>query len=103
MFPDMRLISAGAFVTSPETLTMNDMIGTIEDNLDLGIIVTLTDGSKIGGRYVDPGFVSSAPADEQLHVGEAWKIDKEILGEKQSETENVDPNFPRNSSGKVDW
>jgi hypothetical protein len=35
MFPDMRLISAGAFVTSPKTLTMNDMIGTIEDNLDL--------------------------------------------------------------------
>jgi hypothetical protein len=33
----------------------------------------------------------------------AWKIGKEIRGEKQSETENVDPNFPRNSSGRVDW
>jgi hypothetical protein len=35
MFPDMRLISAGAFVTSPRVLTMDDMIGTIENNLAL--------------------------------------------------------------------
>jgi hypothetical protein len=35
MFPDMRLISAGAFVTSPKSLTMADMVGTIEDNFDL--------------------------------------------------------------------
>jgi hypothetical protein len=35
MFPDMRLISAGAFVTSRKVLTMDDMIGTVEDNLRL--------------------------------------------------------------------
>jgi hypothetical protein len=35
MFPDMRLLSAGAFVTSREALTMDDMIGTVEDNLEL--------------------------------------------------------------------
>lgn len=35
MFPEMRLISAGAFVTSGKTLTMDDMIGTIEDNFAL--------------------------------------------------------------------
>lgn len=35
MFPDMRLISAGAFVTSPRTLTMDDMIGTVQNNLQL--------------------------------------------------------------------
>jgi hypothetical protein len=35
MFPDMRLISAGAFVTSPRVLTMNDMVGTIENNFAL--------------------------------------------------------------------
>jgi hypothetical protein len=35
MFPDMRLISAGAFVTSPRVLTMNDIIKTIEDNFAL--------------------------------------------------------------------
>ena len=46
-----------------------------KEGLQLGVIVTLTDGRKIGGRYVDPGFVSSYPADEQIHVGETWLLD----------------------------
>ena len=48
-----------------------------EKQMDVGIIVTLTDGSRLGGRYCAPGFVSSSPADEQLHVGESWKIDRD--------------------------
>jgi hypothetical protein len=35
LFPDMRLISAGAFVTSREALTIDAVIGTIEDNMAL--------------------------------------------------------------------
>jgi hypothetical protein len=35
MFPDMRLISAGAFVTSRRALSMNDMVETIENNIGL--------------------------------------------------------------------
>jgi hypothetical protein len=35
LFPEMRLISAGAFVTSPRALSMEDMIGTVENNLTL--------------------------------------------------------------------
>jgi hypothetical protein len=35
LFPEMSLISAGAFVTSPRTLTMDDIIGTVKDNLKL--------------------------------------------------------------------
>jgi hypothetical protein len=35
LFPDMRLISAGAFLTSPRTLTVDEMIGTIVDNIRL--------------------------------------------------------------------
>lgn len=35
LFPEMRLISAGAFVTSPQALSMEDMIGTVEGNLKL--------------------------------------------------------------------
>ena len=35
MFPEMRLISAGAFVTSPRLLTMNDIVETIEENFAL--------------------------------------------------------------------
>jgi hypothetical protein len=35
LFPDMRLISAGAFVTSRRALTIDTIIGTVEANLDL--------------------------------------------------------------------
>jgi hypothetical protein len=35
LFPDMRLISAGAFVTSRKTLSIDAMIGTIEENMAL--------------------------------------------------------------------
>ena len=35
LFPDMRLISAGAFVTSRQTLTIDAIISTVEENLDL--------------------------------------------------------------------
>ena len=45
------------------------------NQLQLAIIATLSDGSKIGGRYVYPGFASSFPNDEQLHIGETWTID----------------------------
>jgi hypothetical protein len=54
------------------------MFATIrEKNLILGLIITLPDGRKLGGRYVNYGFASHFPADEQLHVGEAWEIDRE--------------------------
>jgi hypothetical protein len=32
LFPDMRLISAGAFVTSRRTLTIDELIGTVDEN-----------------------------------------------------------------------
>ena len=35
LFPDMRLISAGAFLTSRQVLSIDSVIGTVEDNLDL--------------------------------------------------------------------
>jgi hypothetical protein len=34
MFPDLRLISAGAFLTSPRALTINNIIDTVEENLE---------------------------------------------------------------------
>ena len=35
LFPDMRLMSAGAFVTSRSALTLDELITTTEDNLEL--------------------------------------------------------------------
>jgi len=39
------------------------------------ILVTLKDGSRIGGRFFKDSFVSSPPFD--LYIEETWKIDKE--------------------------
>ncbi len=38
------------------------------------IIVTLTDGKQIAGRYDTSSFASSSPAPEQLYLEEAWTI-----------------------------
>lgn len=38
------------------------------------IVATLRDGTKIGGRYADSSFVSSAPAEEQIYLEEAWEL-----------------------------
>ncbi|WP_291770771.1 DUF6338 family protein [Castellaniella sp.] len=38
------------------------------------IIVTLKDGTQIGGLYNTQSFASSAPAPEQLYLEEAWKL-----------------------------
>ena len=32
LFPDLRMISAGAFVTSPGALTIDEIVGTVEEN-----------------------------------------------------------------------
>jgi len=47
------------------------------ERLDIGVILTLPDGRKLGGRHIPPGFASHYPADEQLHVGETWILDQE--------------------------
>ena len=43
--------------------------------IDLGVIITLTDGKKVGGRFADHAFASSAPEEEQLLIGQTWKLD----------------------------
>ena len=48
-----------------------------EEKLDVGIIITLPDGRKLGGRYIPPGFASHYPADEQLQIGEMWEMDQD--------------------------
>lgn len=39
------------------------------------IVVTLKSGKRIGGRYDSASFASSAPAQEQLFLEEAWVLD----------------------------
>lgn len=41
------------------------------------VIVTLTDGKKIAGKYCTSSFASSSPAPEQLYLEEAWTMNDE--------------------------
>ncbi len=38
------------------------------------MIVALKDGTKISGSYDSASFASSAPAEEQLYLEEAWVL-----------------------------
>jgi hypothetical protein len=71
-----RLAKSG-LVVDQVAKPWDKMFATIrERNLIVGLILTLPDGRKLGGRYVNYGFASHYPADEQIHVGEAWEIDQ---------------------------
>jgi len=40
------------------------------------IIVTLKNGTKIGGKYDSKSFASSFPAEEQIYLEEVWRLDE---------------------------
>lgn len=40
------------------------------------VIVTLNDKTKIAGRYSSDSFSSSAPAEEQIYLEEAWQLNE---------------------------
>lgn len=46
-----------------------------QPNAEVGVIITLRDGRRIGGVYKYPGFASSYPSEEQLLLGETWLLD----------------------------
>ncbi len=48
-----------------------------QQKLDLVAIVTLRDGRRVASRLLDPAYASTYPADEQLLLGEMWKLDDE--------------------------
>lgn len=41
------------------------------------VIVELTDGKKIAGKYAENSFTSSFPAPEQIYLEECWHLDKD--------------------------
>ncbi len=70
-----KLARSGA-VVDPVVKPWDKFFGGVGLHKQVGIVLTLADGRKIGGLYA-PGFASSYPAEEQLHVGETWTIDQE--------------------------
>lgn len=41
------------------------------------IRVTLKDGTRLGGKFADQSFASSAPAEEQIYLEETWMLDND--------------------------
>ena len=41
------------------------------------VIVTLTDGRKIGGAFFNKSFASSFPQPEQIYLEEVWELDQQ--------------------------
>lgn len=39
------------------------------------LVIYLTDGTRVGGRYDTDSFTSSFPEDEQIYIQEVWNID----------------------------
>jgi len=48
-----------------------------QQRLNLVAIVTLRDGRRIASRLLEPAYASTYPADEQILLGELWKLDEE--------------------------
>lgn len=71
-----RRLAQSGIVRDPVAKPWDKMFQRISDEgLDVGIVLTLKDGQRLGGHYLTPGFASRHPADEQLHIGETWIID----------------------------
>jgi len=71
---EKRLASSGV-VADPIAKPWDKFFSETGSKKQLGIVLTLPDGRKIGGRF-SGGFASSYPADEQLHIGQTWTLDQ---------------------------
>ena len=49
------------------------------------VILHLTNGKRIGGKFSTRSFASSYPAEEQIYLEELWKLDKQGAFEKAIE------------------
>ncbi len=71
-----RMVAAGV-VPDPEPKPWDKTFERIaKQRLNLGVVITLRDGRKVGARLSDPAYASSYPAPEQLMLGEVWRVDE---------------------------
>jgi hypothetical protein len=61
-------------IPSPISKPWDHFFSRVAKGKEIGVILTLHDGSVIGGVYRKPGFASSYPAEEQLLLAETWSI-----------------------------
>jgi hypothetical protein len=48
----------------------------VKEQLNLAAVITLRDGRRVAGRLVEPAYVSTYPASEQIMLGEIWRVDQ---------------------------
>ena len=69
------MVRAG-FVADPVQKPWDKVFRRIfQEKLDLVAIATLRDGRRVASRLLDPAYASTYPADEQILLGEMWKLD----------------------------
>jgi hypothetical protein len=72
-----RLVDALAsrgVIPSPISKPWDHFFSRVTKGKEIGVILTLTDGSQIAGVYKPPAFASSFPAEEQLLLAETWSV-----------------------------
>lgn len=62
-------------IPSPISKPWDHFFSRVAKGREYGVILTLRDGSRIGGVYTKPAFASSFPAEEQLFLAETWLVD----------------------------
>ena len=71
------MVRAG-FVADPIQKPWDKVFRRIfQQKLDLVAIATLRDGRRVASRLLDPAYASTYPADEQILLGEMWKVDED--------------------------
>jgi hypothetical protein len=70
-----RMIRSGLVVDTATNLLERILDRVARERLELGAIVTLRDGRKIGARIASP--LASQVLDDEVLLGEVWTIDQE--------------------------
>ena len=72
-----RMIRSGIINESAPKLLENMLDRVVRERLELGAIVTLRDGRKVGGRVTAPAYTRSQATHEEIVLGEVWTMDEE--------------------------
>jgi hypothetical protein len=78
VFLEDLLANAGS-VSDPEPQPWDKWFQRVKrDKTQMGVLLVMkSDRRAIGGMYVDPGFASTSPADQSIHIGQTWDIEPE--------------------------
>jgi Family of unknown function (DUF6338) len=72
-----RLIRWGIINESAPRLLEGVLDRAIRERVQLGVIVTLRDGRKVGGRVSAPAYTRSRATHDEVLLGEVWTLDQD--------------------------